>query len=305
MTGRDLGRAGNRLLPGSTMIFTGDFMRAVRLASAVATTAVLLGAVTACGSSKGGNDAKAGDAKGGGDPIAAALTGDPKAALAASALVMQKAGNGKVSMVAPDDAKGGGTGDADWKDPAKAAVDLVGDMGGKKLRIRVVGPDAYLGGDDAAAVLGGKHWVKLPAGNEAGDGFRAAGQMLNPVVLLTVAAQSGKPTKVGQEDLKGTPTTHLRAVEETSTLVAGMSGLPEEQRKAVQKTLEEDGKTLTFDFWLNAKQELVQYQEYGDTNGAKEAVTVTYSDLGKAAAITAPAAADLGNQAELLKLLGS
>ncbi|MER7579499.1 hypothetical protein [Kitasatospora sp. NPDC097691] len=278
-------------------------MRAVRLASAVATAAVLLGAVTAC-SSKGGNDAKAGDAKGGGDPIAAALAGDPKGALAASALVMQRAGNGKVSMVAPDDTKGGGTGDADWKDPGKASVDLAGDMAGKKLRIRVVGADAYLGGDDAAAALGGKHWVKLPAGNEAGDGFRAAAQMLNPVVVLTVAAQSGKPSKVGQESLKGTQTTHLRAVEDTSALVAGMSALPEDQRKAVQKTLEEDGKTLTFDFWLNAKQELVQYQEYGDTNGAKDAVTVTYSDLGKAAAITAPAAADLGSEADLLKLLG-
>ncbi|MEU9041998.1 MULTISPECIES: hypothetical protein [unclassified Kitasatospora] len=279
-------------------------MRAVRLASAVATTAVLLGAVTACSSgSKGGNDAKSGDAKGG-DPIAAALTGDPKAALAASALVMQKAGNGKVTMIAPDDAKGGGSGDADWKDPAKAAADLTGDMGGKKLSFRVIGADAYLGGGDAAAALGGKHWVKLPAGNEAGDGFVAAGQMLNPVVVLTVAAQGGKLSKVGQESLGGVQTTHLRAVEDTSVLVAGMSALPEDQRKAVQKTLEEDGKTLTFDFWLNGKQELVQYQEYGDTNGQKQAVTVKYSDLGKASAITAPAAADLGDATDLLKLLG-
>ncbi|MFD8752363.1 hypothetical protein ACFV0O_15465 [Kitasatospora sp. NPDC059577] len=277
-------------------------MRAVRLASVVATTAVLLGAVTACGGSKGGNDAKGGDAKGG-DPIAAALTGDPKAALTASALVMQKAGNGKVSMVSPDDSKGGGTGDADWKEPGKASVDLVGDMGGKKLKIRVIGPDAYLGTDDAAAALGGKHWVKLPAGNEAGDGFRAAGQMLNPVVLLTVAAQSGKLSKVGEETLDGAQTTHLKAVEDTATLVAGMAALPEEQRKVVQKTLEQDGKTLTFDFWLNGKQELVQYQEYGDANGPKQAVTVKYSGLGKAAAITAPAATDLGSEADLLKLL--
>ncbi|WP_033332011.1 MULTISPECIES: hypothetical protein [Streptomyces] len=281
-------------------------MRAVRLASVVATTAVLLAGATACGGSKGGNDTKSGDAKGsdakGGDPIAAALTADPKAALAASALVMQKAGNGKVSMISPDDAKGGGTGDADWKDPGKVSVDLVGDMGSKKLKIRVIGADAYLGGDGAA--LGGKHWVKLPAGNEAGDGFRAAGQMLNPVVVLTVAAQSGKLSKVGQEPLDGAQTTHLRAVEDTSALVAGMSALPADQRQAVQKTLEQDGKTLTFDFWLNGKQELAQYQEYGETNGAKDAVTVKYSDLGKAAAITAPAATDLGSEADLLKLLG-
>ncbi|MFE7528905.1 hypothetical protein ACFU7Y_24775 [Kitasatospora sp. NPDC057542] len=286
-------------------------MRALRLASTVATAAVLLGAVTACGSS-GGSDTKPGDTKGGdaksgdakvGDPLAAALAGDPKAALAASAVVMQKAGNGKVTMVPSNPDNPGGTGDADWKDPAKTAVDLAGDMGGKKLRIRVIGTDAYLGGDEAATALGGKRWVKLSS-DETGDSFRAAGQMMNPVVLLTVAAQSGKLSKVGQETVDGVQTTHLRAEQDTSAVVAGMSSLPADRRQAVQKALEEDGKTLTIDFWLNGKQELVQYQEYGEKNGSKDAVTVKYANLGKAAAIAAPAAGDLGNEADLLKLLG-
>ncbi|MFJ9441647.1 hypothetical protein ACIRRH_07200 [Kitasatospora sp. NPDC101235] len=281
-------------------------MRALRLASAVATAAVLLGAVTACGSSGGsgteGGDTKSGDTKGG-DPLAAALAGDPKAALAASAVVMQKAGNGKVTMVPSNPDNPGGTGDADWKDPARTAVDLAGDMGGKNLRIRVIGTDAYLGGDEAAPALGGKHWVKLSS-DETGDSFRAAGQMMNPVVLLTVAAQSGKLSKVGQETVDGVQTTHLRAEQDTAAVVAGMSSLPADRRQAVQKALEEDGKTLTIDFWLNGKQELVQYQEYGEKNGSKDAVTVKYANLGKAAAIAAPAAADLGNEADLLKLLG-
>ncbi|MFD0411029.1 hypothetical protein [Kitasatospora sp. NPDC127116] len=292
-------------------------MRALRLASAVATTAVLLGAATACGS-----DAKSGDAKGGtktgeakpgdtksadakgADPLAAALAADPKAALAASAVVMQKAGNGKVTMIPADPTDPAGTGDADWKDPAKAAVDLASDIEGKKLRIRVLGTDAYLGGgDDVAPALGGKHWVKMPA-DATGDSFRAVGQMTNPVVLLTVAAQSGKLSKIGQEAVDGVQTTHLRAEQDTAALVAGMTALSAGQRTAVQKTLEEDGKTLTIDFWLNANQELVQYKEYGDTNGEKQAVTIKYSNLGKAAAIAAPAAGDLGNEADVLKLLG-
>lgn len=293
-------------------------MRALRLASAVATAAVLLGAATACGS-----DAKTGDAKAGGtktgeakpadtkpaetkaaDPLAAALDADPKAALAAAAVVMQKAGNGKITMTPAAPGDPGGTGDADWKDPAKASADMASDIEGKKLRIRVIGADAYVGGgDDKAAALGGKHWVKMPA-DESGDSFRVIGQMTNPVVLLTVAAQSGKLSKVGQEPVDGVQTTHLRAEQDTAALVAGMTSLSADQRKAVQKTLEEDGKTLTIDFWLNAKQELVQYREYGDTNGEKQAVTIKYSDLGKAAAITAPAAGDLGNQTDLLKLLG-
>ncbi|MER6303408.1 hypothetical protein ABT247_28135 [Kitasatospora sp. NPDC001539] len=286
-------------------------MRAVRLASTAVTAAVLLAALTACGSGSGksGDDAKSPDTKSAAtkDPgsLAAALTGDPKAALAAAALVMQKAGNGKVAMITPDSSQPGGAGTADWKDPGKASVDLTSDMEGKKLKVRVIGTDAYVGGDDTAApALGGKHWVKVPASEEMGSAFLVMGQMMNPVAQLTVAGQSGKPSKVGEETVDGVRTTHLRAVEDTSVLVAGMTSLSAEQRQSVQKTLEEDGKTLTIDFWLNDKQELVKYREYGDTNGESKAVTVTYSDLGKGAKFEAPAAGDLGSPADLLKLLG-
>ncbi|MFJ4185723.1 hypothetical protein [Kitasatospora sp. NPDC089509] len=279
-------------------------MRVVRLASTVATAAVLLAALTACGSGKSDNKASAGDGKDAGAAAAAAgAPADPKAALAAAALVMQKAGNGKVAMTSPDASNPGGSGTADWKDPAKVALDVTGDMEGKKLKIRVIGADAYIGSDDAAA-LQGKHWIQVPNSEEMGGAFAVMGQMMNPVTQLTIAAASGKPSKVGQESVDGVQTTHLRAVEDTATLVAGMTSLTAEQRQSVQKTLEEDGKTLTVDFWLNDKQELVQYQEYGDSNGASKAVTVKYSDLGKGGKVEAPAAGDLGSQADLLKLFG-
>ncbi|MFJ7245926.1 hypothetical protein ACIQWA_14920 [Kitasatospora sp. NPDC098652] len=284
-------------------------MRAVRLAATVATAAVLLAGATACGS-KGGDTKSAADSKGATDgkdaaAAAAGLAADPKAALAASALVMQKAGNGKVALTSPDPSSPSGSGSADWKDPGKVSVDVSSDMDGKKLRIRAIGADTYIGGDDTTATaLQGKHWVKVPASEEMGSAFVVMGQMVNPVSQLTIAAASGKLSKVGQEAVDGVQTTHLRAVEDTATLVAGMTSLTAEQRQAVQKTLEEDGKTLTIDFWLNDKQELVKYQEYGDTNGASKAVTVKYSDLGKGDKIEAPAAGDLGSQADLLKLFG-
>ncbi|MFJ2576273.1 hypothetical protein [Kitasatospora aureofaciens] len=279
-------------------------MRAVRLASVAVTAAVLLGGATACGNDSKSGDAKAGDAKAG-DAVAAALGGDPQAALAASALVMQKAGNGKVTMTAPDGSTHtAGNGVADWKDPGKTSVDMTGDMDTKKMRIRVVGTDVYLGGGDAeAAALGGKHWIKLSSPNEMGASILLMSQMVNPVVQLTLAAGS-KPAKVGQETLDGVQTTHVRATEDASAMVAGLSGLAPEQRQAVQKSLEAEGKKITVDLWLNAKQELVQFQEYGDKNGEHDAVTVKYTGLGTAAKIEVPAAGDLGAETDILKLLG-
>ncbi|WBP88355.1 hypothetical protein [Kitasatospora cathayae] len=280
-------------------------MRAVRLAATVVTATVLLAGATACGSKGGGDSKAAADTKDAGS-VPAGLTADPKAALTAAALVMQKAGSGKVAMISPDPTSPGGSGTVDWKDPGKVSLDVSSDMEGKKLKIRVIGTDAYVGGDDttATAALQGKHWVKVPASEEMGGAFVVMGQMTNPVAQLTIAAASGKLSKVGQESVDGVQTTHLRAVEETATLVAGMTALTPEQRQSVQKTLEEDGKTLTIDFWLNDKQELVKYQEYGDTNGESKAVTVKYSDLGQGGKVEAPAAGDLGSQADLLKLFG-
>ncbi|MFJ9693464.1 hypothetical protein [Kitasatospora sp. NPDC101183] len=276
-------------------------MRALRLASAVAATAVLIGGATACSSSSKGGDQKAGST---GDAAAPAAKpdADPKAALVASTLVMQKFGNGKVQIKAVSD-NAPATGDDHWDNPAKTAVDVTSNEGGKPFHVRIVGTEAYLGadafGDKAPA---GKSWVKLSASNPLGAGLQTAALMVNPVVQLTVAAQSGKLTVVGQEDVDGGKATHIRAVEDTAVLLAGMKGLSPEQHAAIQKELENEGKTLTVDFWINDKHELVKLQEHGDAKAAEE-TTVTYSGLGKAAPIQAPAAKDVG-EADLSKLLG-
>ncbi|GAA2841260.1 hypothetical protein RMN57_17020 [Kitasatospora sp. CM 4170] len=274
-------------------------MRALRLGAVVVTSAVLVAALAACGSS-GKSDAGT-DPKSAADAIAGQVADlDPKAALAASALVMQKAGNGSISVVTPEDT---GTGAADWRQ--KLAVDLSG-QGSGGTKARVVGDDLYLGGGPATAALGGKHWARTdpkdPLLGPTAGVFLTTAQMVNPVLQLTVAAQAGKPTKVGPETVDGVQTTHFHAVEDAAKLVEGLGALSADQRAAVQKTLAEDGKTLTVDLWINAKQELVQLKEYGDKGGEKSTVTVKYSGLGAAPKIEAPAASDVGKAADLAKL---
>lgn len=279
-------------------------MRAVRLASAVAAAAVLLVGATACSSGSKSDDQKTGDQKTGDAAAPAAKPGaDPKAALTAAALVMQKVGNGKVSVQSAGE-QTPGAGDAHWNNPAKMAVDMNSPVEGKPFHVRIVGPDAYVGTEAfGAKAPAGKSWARLSATTPMGGGLQTAALMINPVVQLTVAAQSGKLTAVGQEDVDGGKATHIRAVEETAVLIAGLNGLSPEQHAAVQRTLSTEGKTLTVDFWINDKQELVKFQEKGDSTAQDTTTVAKYSSLGKAAAVEAPAAKDVSDL-DLTKLFG-
>lgn len=275
-------------------------MRALRLASAVAVSAVLVGGLTACGSDGKPDVKAAGDA-------AAKVAGDldPKAALAASAAVMKKAGNGTILLESDGD-KTNGT--ADWSGKSTALDVTVQETGPN--RFRVLGDKLYVGvGPELKPVLGGKTWTQLdpkdPAAAAMSGLYTTTAQMVNPVVQLTAGAAIGKPTKVGAEKVDGVDTTHYRATEEVAALVAAFDTLGPEQRAAVQKTLAQDGQTLTVDFWINAKQELVQFKESGDKTGEKGGVTIKYSGLGAAPKIEAPAPAELGPSMNLKDLLGS
>lgn len=134
--------------------------------------------------------------------------------------------------------------------------------------------------------------------------FLTVTQLSNPVLQLTVAAQVGKPTKVGAEAVGGVDTTHYRAVEDVAKLTEAMSALGNDQRTAVQQTLAAGGNTMTVDFWINGAQELVQLKGYGNKNGEQQAVTVKYSGLGAAPKIEAPAFADVGKSSDFSKLFG-
>ncbi|MFG3056475.1 hypothetical protein ACGFZP_36735 [Kitasatospora sp. NPDC048239] len=273
-------------------------MGAVRLVSVAVTAAVLMAGLSACSSGGKAEPKAAGDAVGG-----KVLDLDPKAALAASALVMQKAGNGSVRIVAQQDTAAG---TSEWQH-AKTSSDLTGQAkGGTKARI--IGDDVFLGGGpEVTAALGGRHWARGEAkdplvGPMAGM-FLTMAQMINPVLQLTAAAQAGKPEKVGSETVAGVQTTHYRVVEETAKLAEGLAALGADQRASVQKALEAYGKTLTVDLWINAKQELVQLKEYGDKAGEQAGVTVTYSGLGAAPKIEAPAAGDIAGAADFTKII--
>ncbi|MFF1903393.1 hypothetical protein [Kitasatospora sp. NPDC058218] len=274
-------------------------MRALRLASVAVAAAVLSGGLSAC--SSGGGTGGTADTKAAGDAIAGKVADlDPRAALAASAAVMQRAGNGSLTVSTESDTL---TGAGDWRQ--QTVVDLAG-KDKASTKVRVLGDDVYLGGGpETTVVLGGRHWAKVgpkdPIVGSMSVLFLSMAQMTNPVLQLSAAAQGGKLTKVGTETVGGAQATHFRAVEDTAKLAESLTMLGGDQRAAVQQTLTAGGSTLTVDFWINAGQQLVQLKEYGDKGGEASAVTVTYAGLGAAPKIEAPAAGDIGSGADLAK----
>ncbi|MFE2724971.1 hypothetical protein [Kitasatospora sp. NPDC059327] len=279
-------------------------MRVPRLVSAGVAAAVLAAGLTACGSGGHGGGGTA-DVKAAGDAIAGkAADPDPRAALAASAAVMQRAGNGSLTLTTGGDTL---TGAGEWRQ--RTVVDLAGATK-SSTKARVLGDEVYLGGGtETTAALGGRHWARIgpkdPIVGSMSVIFLTMAQLTNPVLQLGAAAQSGKVTRIGTETVAGARATHYRAVEDAAKLADGMTALGADQRAAVRQTLDSGGSTLTVDFWINEGRQLVQLKEYGDKAGEASAVTVAYTGLGAAPTIEAPAASDVGTGTDFAGLFHS
>ncbi|MFE4518587.1 hypothetical protein ACFRMQ_30900 [Kitasatospora sp. NPDC056783] len=290
-------------------------MRGTR--SAVVTTvaaAVLAGGLTACGGSgdgpsrgattPGGAATGSGVAASGGAATGQAAERDPKAALAAAAEVMRKAGGARYTLAASDglEAKPG-AGFAHWAS-RPAVIEYLTDAPDSRIRVRAVGNEAYMGPTDQAAAGVGEQvlWVKMPFLMWRRPFYPQLAMAMDPVNQLT-RAQEARLGVVGTETIDGAEVTHYRAVEEAATVLGAIPELTEEHRPHVDAALKKSGETFTLDFWLNAGQELVRYREFGDKEGEGKAVTVTYSSLGTTSAVTAPAEQDLQRSPYLDKFL--
>ncbi|MFB7662560.1 hypothetical protein ACFC1R_01230 [Kitasatospora sp. NPDC056138] len=312
-------------------------MRTLRLASAVAATALLVGGLTAC-SSSGSSDGKdaaapAGAtspgtggpgtaAQGGGGPSASADAGaaagavkpdqnqDPKAALLASAAVMEKAKGAKLTRTTGD----GGSGSYVWQ-PGSAALDLSLKEKGTESRMLVVGSALYTGLDaETAALMDGKKWLKLDPKSAGGDGKAGgaedygsiAGMLvaLDPGAQLAANAGAGRLSRVGEEKIDGVDTVHYRS-EAPIDQVAKLLPIGKDRFDLVSGLLKKDGDTSTVDFWINGKGELVQQTNTNTGAGLGGPQTFKYTEIGSTPAVKAPADSEVMDFADMLKSPGN
>ncbi|MFJ1753155.1 hypothetical protein [Kitasatospora sp. NPDC088134] len=288
-------------------------MRALRT---LAVACLAAGVLTACSSSGGSTETKAGSgssaAAGAGASQGASAAADgaaaagaasklaPKDALLASAAVMDKAGSAKLTLSGETE----GTADYVWKTPSSFLMSTTDE--GKEVKVLFANDVMYVGVTaDMAAVAGNKKWMKLDpkAGGAAAGGadagaFASMMQLMNPSVQLVTAAPGAK--LVGAETVAGQSTTHYRSEVKVDDMVAKMQLAPELKAQVLAE-LKKKGNTATADLWINAKGELVQQSNADASTAGAKPSTIGYSKLGEVKATPAPADADVFSLADLLK----
>jgi hypothetical protein len=273
----------------------------------VVVSAVLVSGLTACNSKSSGGSTDGAAAANQAPAKPANL--DPKTALLASAAVMDKAGSAKVAMTTTGSAAGSGSGVMSWKAPQGLQMET--DQKGQKVQVVLVDGVFYTSIPAAqAATLGGKKWMKIDPKATAAAGDQGATwtnlqQMLNPGVMLAADAQAGQVTKVGDEQVDGTPAAHYQTTVPVEALVNVMTGLSDTMKKQITDQMKQQGTSVVSDLWINAKGQVVQAKSKntGAATGKTDDgdVTVKYSDFGTSVSIQAPPAADVFDLAQMMK----
>ncbi|MFF0391877.1 hypothetical protein ACFYS8_24800 [Kitasatospora sp. NPDC004615] len=277
-------------------------MRALRT---VAVTCLAAGLLTACGSSGSGSstaDAKPGSTASDGAAAGKGADGGAnlgaKETLLASAAVMEKAGSAKLAVTG----EAAGTGEFVWKAPKSFLLNTKSE--GQDTKVLFVGDVMYVGaGASLAQLAGGKTWMKIDPKDDAqgapggGDAVGKASslELMDPAVQLAVAA----PTAVesGTETVEGQFCKHYRSDIPVDALVEKLQLKPELKTKVLDE-LKKKGSTITVEFWINAKNELVQQSGTGQATGFSK---ITYSDLGSVQPTKAPADSEVFSLEDVLK----
>ncbi|WP_354641063.1 hypothetical protein [Kitasatospora camelliae] len=293
-------------------------MRALRLATAMAVSALLVGGLTACSGSHGSGAAPAASdgattaapgtsAGASGTPAPAPADAsaqaaqqpavDPKVALAGAAEVMAKAGSAKMTLTVQSESRPGAF---VWKSPQAIEVATVDD--GAEFKAVLSDGTLYMGlSAERAESMDGKKWLKVDAGSSDGGSFASVQQMLNPELQLGLHAKAGKLTRVGAEKIDGVDTVHYQSGLAVDALVNGMAGLPADAKPLVVDQLRRGGDTVVSDFWINAKGELLQLRHSTIGLSSNTPVTVRYTELGGVQSVPAPPKNEVFDLASLIK----
>ncbi|WP_335934540.1 hypothetical protein [Streptomyces sp. PTD5-9] len=163
-------------------------------------------------------------------------------------------------------------------------------------------------GDAFAQQSGGKHWITYDYADLAelagasGEAMKQQLQNATPSQGVKVLLASGDVKKVGEEDVRGVPTTHYSGTVDVAALTEKNSALDAKQLAELKKQLSEAGVTTEqVDLWVDKNDLLVKKTERGRMNTGEINSTVYYSDYGTKVSVEKPPADDTLTLTELMK----
>lgn len=167
-------------------------------------------------------------------------------------------------------------------------ADTMRELGVTSMEARYLA-DAYYArmGDEFAARIGGKHWVRYAYEDlkTLGGGANFADQMRSttPDQSVKLLLDSDDVREVGEEKVDGQTTTHY----------SGTVRVTDVSDAELKRQLEQAGVTTeTVDIWVNDKNLLVKKVEKSRTGTGQVTQTAHYSDYGVAVSVKKPPAAD-------------
>ncbi|MFF7236372.1 hypothetical protein [Streptomyces collinus] len=269
-------------------------MPKTQTASAVTALVLAAAALTGCGSEDG--SAPAGDVRGAATPPARAVQNAYRATLAAGTARMTVTSK----VVAEGQAlTGHGSGVADLAHGA-SRFDLTSQ--GTTIEQRVVDGAVYQRptGARRGAVPGGKTWMKIDLARLGRTGPAGGSRPTDPMEPLRYLKDAGRAhvTRVGDQTLDGTRTTHYRVAVPVSVLARGDAGQEQELRRQLGTD------RLPVEVWLDGQGRLrrervlltlhpLKQRTPGHGNTRVTSTTeVRLTDFGTDVKVTAPPAAD-------------
>lgn len=171
-----------------------------------------------------------------------------------------------------------------------------------EFSVRLVGEAVYVGGGgQAAAVLGGKHWLKLALTDQEAGGFggmqRQADQ--DPAAQASLLPGSDDVRKVGEEIVDGVRTAHYAGVVEVAEAAKQPAG--ERRSKVIEQYKELGVSELKLDLWVGPGDRTVKFRQRARASQGPLDVSIRFLDVDKPVTVQAPPASDTVDPEQKLK----
>ncbi len=198
-------------------------------------------------------------------------------------------------------------------EPQAMSMKMTSSKSGGTVQLRIVGKALYInGGPETAKELGGKSWVKLDmsalggVGNDlSANATGAAEADRNPAAETAFLTGAKDVKKLGTETVDGVRTTHYVGKVTLADVKAAARSEDKATGERRERSVEQYEKmgvdAITMDMWVDGEKHAKRFRMRGQGDKGPLDMTVTLLDLNQPVTVTAPAAKDTTDLAELMK----